>query len=274
MMRISMRSMESLYSNKSSSFSALHRRKAAAARQPAIVIAAPSNDVRHRVMSARILRYKQLQNQLEVAHHQIAELTKDNRLLRALQKRQDSALSKYENTNAELPKLLHSHAEEIRTYQTKCRNLQNQNKELMNKLKQKDAHILTITDQNKHLIQLNKDKHLEERERLSDRVRDLEARLIEKDNDTKLLARRLQLESKNFKGQLQQEVLKQREIASKLERAHHEIQRLNSVLEIYEKRTPSMLLKNSNFLLKQAKPTSGRFHNGSPVKATYSVSVC
>lgn len=66
-----MRSMESLYSNKSSNFSALHRRKVAAARQPAIIIAS-SNDVRHRVMSARVLRFKQLQNQLEVAHHQIA----------------------------------------------------------------------------------------------------------------------------------------------------------------------------------------------------------
>lgn len=66
-----MRNMESLYSSKSSNFSALHRRKAAAARQPAIVIAS-SSDVRHRVMSARMLRFKQLQNQLEVAHHQIA----------------------------------------------------------------------------------------------------------------------------------------------------------------------------------------------------------
>ncbi|XP_062544506.1 lebercilin isoform X2 [Armigeres subalbatus] len=269
-MRISMRSMESLYSNKSSNFSALHRRKAAAARQPAIVIAS-SSDVRHRVMSARMLRFKQLQNQLEVAHHQIAELTKDNRLLRALQKRQDSALSKYENSNAELPKLLHSHAEEIRTHQTKYRNLLNQNKELLNKLKQKDAHILTISDQNKHLIQLNKDKHLEERERLAERVRDLEARLIEKDNDNKLLVRRLQLESKNFKGQLQQEVLKQREFAQKMERAHHEIQRLNSVIEIYEKRTPSTLLKNS-YLMKPPKPTSGtiiRLPNGSPVKPSF-----
>ncbi|XP_038121283.1 lebercilin isoform X3 [Culex quinquefasciatus] len=267
---ISMRSMESLYSNKSSNFSALHRRKAIAARQPAIVIS--SNDVRHRVMSARVLRFKQLQNQLEAAHQTIAELTKDNRLLRALQKRQDSALSKYENSNAELPKLLHSHAEEIRTHQMKARNLLNQNKELINKLKQKDAHILTITDQNKHLIQLNKDKHLEERERLAERVRDLETRLIEKDNDTKLLARRLQLETKNFKAQLQQEVLKQREIAQKLERAHHEIQRLNSVIEIYEKRTPSTLLKNSNYLMKPSKPTSGqlaRLPNGSPVRPAF-----
>lgn len=79
-------------------------------------------------------------------------------------------------------------------------------------------------------------RHLEDRERLAERVRDLEARLFEKDNDNKLLVRRLQLESKNFKGQLQQEVLKQREIAQKLERAHHEIQRLSSVIEVSQMR--------------------------------------
>uniref|UniRef100_A0A182Y2Z2 Lebercilin domain-containing protein n=1 Tax=Anopheles stephensi TaxID=30069 RepID=A0A182Y2Z2_ANOST len=272
--------MESLYSN-SSKFSALHRRKAAA-RQPAIVIASNS-DVRHRVMSARMLRLKQMQNQLEAANMVIAELTKDNRLLKSVQKRQDSALSKYVNSNAELPKLLNSHAEEIRTWQTKYRNLQNQNRELNGKLKAKDAHILTITDQNKHLVQLNKDKHLEERERLADRVRYLENRLMEKDNDAKLLARRLQLETKNFKAQLQQEVLKQREMAQKLERAHHEINRLNSVIEIYEKRTPSTLLKNSSFLMKTTpKPSSAqqqqqqqqqqqivRFSNGTTHKSPF-----
>uniref|UniRef100_A0A182K1Y4 Lebercilin domain-containing protein n=1 Tax=Anopheles christyi TaxID=43041 RepID=A0A182K1Y4_9DIPT len=250
-----MQSMESLYSN-SSKFSALHRRKVAA-RQPGMVLASDS-DVRHRVMSARVLRLKQLQNQLEAANMVIAELTKDNRVLKSVQKRQDSALSKYVNSNAELPKLLNSHAEEIRTWQTKYRNLQNQNKELVSKLKAKDAHILTITDQNKHLVQLNKDKHLEERERLADRVRYLENRLMEKDNDAKLLSRRIQLDSKNFKAQLQQELLKQRELAQKLERTQHEVNRLSSVIEIYEKRTPSTLLKNSNFLMKTSKPSSGQ----------------
>uniref|UniRef100_A0A182R138 Lebercilin domain-containing protein n=1 Tax=Anopheles farauti TaxID=69004 RepID=A0A182R138_9DIPT len=254
----SMQSMESLYSN-NSKFSALHRRKAA--RQPAIVLTSNS-DVRHRVMSARMLRLKQLQNQLEVANLHIAELTKDNRLLKALQKRQDSALSKYENSNAELPKLLHSHAEEIRTWQTKYRNLQNQNKELNSKLKAKDAHILTITDQNRHLVQLNKDKHLEERERLADRVRYLENRLMENDRDAKLLARRLQLETKNFKAQLQQEALKQREMAQKLERTHHEINRLNSVIENFSEPSP---VTNLDMSPKVSSVHDGEGDNKSPV---------
>lgn len=87
------------------------------------------------------------------------ELTNENRLLRTLHKRQDSALAKYESSNAELPQLLNSHAEEIRMWQIKYKNLQNQNRDLANKLKQKDAAYLALSDQNKHLVQLNKDRY-------------------------------------------------------------------------------------------------------------------
>lgn len=110
--------------------------------------------------------------------------------------------------------------------------MKQENKELSEKVKQKDAILLALSDQNKHLMQLNKDRNLEERERLTERVKDLEQRLIDKDNDAKLLARRLQLELKGFKTQLQQESQKYRECYGKLERAHAEIARLNNLLEV------------------------------------------
>ncbi|XP_063698062.1 lebercilin-like protein [Culicoides brevitarsis] len=221
----------SIYSSTSStklSTSVLNRRKVG---NRAASIIAGSNDVRQRVISAKMLRVKQLQNQLNDARQHIAELTTENRLLKAIHKRQDSALSKYERSNADLPQLLNSHAEELRVWQTKVRTMKAQNKELTEKIKQKDAILLSISDQNKHLMQLNKDRNLEERERLTERVKDLEQRLIEKDTDAKLLARRLQLELKGFKTQLQQENQKYRECYGKLERAHAEIARLNNLFE-------------------------------------------
>lgn len=120
----------------------------------------------------------------------------------------------------------------MRVWQTKARTMKQHNKELTEKVKQKDAILLNLSDQNKHLMQLNKDRNLEERERLTERVKDLEQRLIDKDNDAKLLARRLQLELKGFKTQLQQENQKYRECYGKLERAHAEIARLNHLLEV------------------------------------------
>lgn len=145
------------------------------------------------------------------------ELTAENRLLKSLHKRQDSALTKYESSSAELPRLLNSHSEEIRVWQTRCRNLQRQNKEILGKIKQKDTIILTLTDQNKHLLQLNRDKNLEEREKLAERVKDLEMRLLDKDNDMKLLGRRLQLESKAYKTNLNMEQQKYRDLLSKIQ---------------------------------------------------------
>lgn len=110
----------------------------------------------------------------------------------------------------------------------------------MGKIKQKDTIILTTTDQNKHLLQLNKDKNLEEREKLADRVRDLEQRLLDKDHDMKLLARRLQLESKAFKSNLHMEQQKYRDLVSKIELSDFMMQRT----EIGDKKTNKPLRQN------------------------------
>lgn len=102
-------------------------------------------------------------------------------------------------------------------WQTRCRNLQRQNKELQTKLKQKETILLTISDQNKQLLQLNKDKNLQERAGLQERVRILEQRCMDKENEIKMLARRLQLESKAFKSNLTLEQQKYRDLITKIE---------------------------------------------------------
>ncbi|EDW33087.1 GL16066 [Drosophila persimilis] len=190
-------------------------------RQPSMV--ANNSEIHQRVMSARNLRAKTFQNQLADAHTEIANLAHENRMLRTLHKRQTSALNKYESNNAELPQLLHSHAEELRVWQTKHRNLQANNKDLEQKLKQKEALILTLSDQNKHYSQLNKDRNLDERQKLQEKVRFLEQRIEEKDNDIKLMARKVQLESKNFRQQLLNEQKKSKELMLKLEKSRLEI---------------------------------------------------
>lgn len=128
----------------------------------------------------------------------------------------------------------------------------------MIKIKQKDTIILTISDQNKHLLQLNKDKNLEERERLAERVRDMEQRLLDKDIDMKMLARRMQLESKSFKTNLNIEQQKYRDLLSKLEAAHFELNRT----EMSEKRGSRRLKSPSNKIKGCKSATSITYDNG------------
>uniref|UniRef100_A0A0K8UNL7 Lebercilin n=2 Tax=Bactrocera latifrons TaxID=174628 RepID=A0A0K8UNL7_BACLA len=242
---VSTKSCESLYSNTSSSKGSsnnLFRRKNALSHQGAgasmgrhATLIPATTEVRQRVLSARRLRMKTFQNQLVDAQQTIADLAHENRILRTLHKRQDSALAKYESTNAELPKLLHSHAEELRVWQAKYRNLQQLNKELEHKLKTKESIILTLSDQNKYYSQLNKDRNLEERQRLSEKLEKLETRLQEKDSDMKLLARRVQIETKNFKQQLLAEQKRTKEALLKLEKARLELSGYRKLDELGEK---------------------------------------
>lgn len=237
--RKSAKSTESIYSSSSSKYSAsaLYRRRS---QVPSVQRCngfmngnnSNNNDVRQRVLSARRLRMKTLQNQLADAQQHISELAHENRILRTVHKRQDQALKKYESTNAELPQLLHSHAEEIRIWQSKYKSLQQQNKELTFKLKQRDAQILAYSDQNKYLSQLNKDKNLEDRQKLTDQVQKMEIKLQEKDNEMKLLARKLQLETKSFKIQVQMEHKRYKDAMAKLEKAKNELAVFNKLDEL------------------------------------------
>lgn len=79
-------------------------------------------------------------------------------MLQTIQRRQETSLTKYESSNADLPQLLQSHAEEVRIWEGKYRGLHAQNRELAHKIKQKDMQLIQLTDQNKHLTQLNMDR--------------------------------------------------------------------------------------------------------------------
>lgn len=66
-------------------------------------------------------------------------------------------------------------------------------------------------------------RNLEERQRLSEKLEKLETRLQEKDSDMKLLARRVQIETKNFKQQLLAEQKRTKDALLKLEKARLEL---------------------------------------------------
>lgn len=117
-----------------------------------------NSEVVQRVQSARMQRIKGLQNQLSEALQHITTLTSENRLLKTIHKRQDNALAKYEGSTAELPRLLSSHAEELRICRIRCRELALKGHEMAKQIKQKDEKIAELTDANKRLTDLDKDK--------------------------------------------------------------------------------------------------------------------
>ncbi|XP_063983404.1 lebercilin isoform X2 [Diachasmimorpha longicaudata] len=194
------------------------------------------NPVGQRIISAKTLRVKELQNQLTDAHYHLNELANENRLLKALQKRQDSALKRYEGANAELPRIINSHHEELKVLQTKYKRLRSQHKQACDLMKEKDNEIHTLQTQNKHLLQLSKDRHLGEREKLQVQVSDLNHRIEQQQETIQNLNRKLSLESKSLKHQLHVEAAKHKETQKQLSEALDKLKNLEELLDNREKR--------------------------------------
>ncbi|XP_024868905.1 lebercilin-like protein [Temnothorax curvispinosus] len=189
-----------------------------------------------RVMSAKMLRFKQLQNQLADAHYHLNELANENRLLKALQKRQDSALRRYEGANAELPRLINSHHEELRVLQTKYKKLKELHKDTCNLLKEKENELYSANSQNKHLLQLSKDRNLEEREKLQLQLSDMNYKMQQQQETIQLLHRKLALETKSLKHQLHVEISKHKETQKNLQETIEKLKSLECLLDNREKR--------------------------------------
>ncbi|XP_043667755.1 uncharacterized protein MAL8P1.12-like isoform X2 [Vespula pensylvanica] len=191
---------------------------------------ANKNTLAQRVVSAKMLRIKQLQNQLADAHYHLNELANENRLLRALQKRQDSALRRYEGTTAELPKIINSHHEELRILQIKHKKLKALHKNTSDLLKEKENELYSLQTQNKHLLQLSKDRNLVEREKLQMQVSELNNEITRQQGNIQLLERKLALESKSLKHQLFVEISKHKQTQKNLQEALEKVKELEHLI--------------------------------------------
>ncbi|XP_076661842.1 uncharacterized protein LOC143365498 isoform X2 [Halictus rubicundus] len=164
------------------------------------------------------------------------ELANENRLLKSLQKRQDSALKRYEGTNAELPRIINSHQEELRILQIKYKKLKALHKETCHLLKEKENELQQLQTQNKHLLQLSKDRNLGEREKLQSQIYDLNYRIQQQQNTIQTLHRKLSLESKSLKQQLYTEISKRKATQKDLEETTQKLKSLEHLLDSRERK--------------------------------------
>ncbi|KAK3926657.1 Lebercilin-like protein [Frankliniella fusca] len=190
-----------------------------------------------RVMSAKLLRFKQLQNQLSEAHLQLNELCTENRLLRSLQKRQDLALDRYEGTQAQLPQLVRSHQEEVRVLRTKYKTLKQQFRSVTHTLKEREMELQNLKEQHAHLLKLSKDRCLGEREALTNQITELKMTVENQASTIQMLNRKVLLETKNLKFQLQQEMQKHKTTQSELEQTFVKMEQLQMQLDHVKERS-------------------------------------
>ncbi|KAJ8680880.1 hypothetical protein QAD02_016667 [Eretmocerus hayati] len=165
------------------------------------------------------------------------ELSNENKLLKAIQKRQDLALKRYEGTDAELPRIINSHHEDFRVLQAQHKKLRAQYCETCSILKAKEKELLTLQKQNKKLVELSRNRHLGEREKLQTEVLDLKHRITQQDEVIQNLRRKLESESKYLKHQLKIEIMKHKETQKQLLDTQTKQKNLERVIELNQKKS-------------------------------------
>ncbi|XP_066995017.2 putative leucine-rich repeat-containing protein DDB_G0290503 isoform X2 [Anabrus simplex] len=210
-----------------------------------------------KIMSARMLRVKQLQNELSEAQLQLSELAAENRALRTLQKRQEVLLKRYESKQAALPQIMHSYEEEVRILSSRLKQARAQIRTLEERLRTRDNELSSLKDKCHHLEELSQSKHLRQREQLQQRLELLQDQLHEKEKTVQLLTRKVMLEGKNYKHQLAVEATRHRTVRNELANALEKISELEIQLKKKDKFLASSLPRPVSLLSLQT-PTRFR----------------
>ncbi|PNF29035.1 hypothetical protein B7P43_G14195 [Cryptotermes secundus] len=193
------------------------------------------NGYSQKILSAKLLRIKQLQNELTDAQFQLNELATENRLLKTLQKRQALALSKYEGAKAVLPQLIRSHNEEVRVLRANIKHLKSQGCEKDHRIKELDAHLQNLRDRHHDLLKLSRERHLGDREQLTKQVEELQEIIRDQDTRIQTLNRKVMLETKNFKYELSTEMARHKKTKRDLTEALDKISKLEILVKTKEK---------------------------------------
>ncbi|XP_026461236.1 lebercilin-like protein [Ctenocephalides felis] len=192
-------------------------------------------DVTEKIFMDQKLKIKMLHNKLGAAQIHINELTNENRLLKQLQSKQDTVLSRLENCKSKLPQLLRNQDEDMRSCQNKYHHMRKELRGVAHKLKQTEKKLCSLQEAYVRLQILSEDRNLPERQQLMEENMKLQDDIAKQRDANVQLEKSMQLLSKNSKVQMMNENSKHKETKKALEIAENEVARLLQVLESRDK---------------------------------------
>ncbi|KAB0355553.1 hypothetical protein FD755_021494 [Muntiacus reevesi] len=133
--------------------------------------------VTKRVLSVRLLKINELQNEVTELQVKLAELLKENKALKRLQYRQEKALNKFEDTENEISQLIARHNNEITALKDRLRKSQEKERATEKRVKETEGELLRTKVSLQKLKKISEAKHLPERDDLAKKLSATELKL-------------------------------------------------------------------------------------------------
>uniref|UniRef100_A0A4X2K204 Lebercilin LCA5 n=2 Tax=Vombatus ursinus TaxID=29139 RepID=A0A4X2K204_VOMUR len=203
-----------------------------------------------RVLSARLLKINELQNEVTELQFKLDELLKENKALKRLQYRQEKALNKFEDTENEISQLIVRHNNEIKALKERLRKSQEKERATDKKVKDTECELHRTKCSLKKLKMLSEAKHLPEREDLAKKLVLAENKLDDTEKKIKELSKNLELNTSSYQRQLHAEKKKSHDAQNENKVLQKELQQLCQKLREKER---ELDVKNiySNRILKK-----------------------
>ncbi|XP_067558828.1 lebercilin isoform X2 [Pseudorca crassidens] len=204
--------------------------------------------VTKRVLSARLLKINELQNEVTELQVKLAELLKENKALKRLQYRQEKALNKFEDTENEISQLIARHNNEITALKERLRKSREKERATEKRVKDTEGELFRTKLSLQKLKKISEARHLPERDDLAKKLVSAELKLDDTERRIKELSRNLELSTNSFQRQLLAERKRAYEahdenkiLQNELQQLHHKLKEKERELDlknIYSNRLP------------------------------------
>ncbi|XP_073935723.1 lebercilin isoform X2 [Castor canadensis] len=158
--------------------------------------------VTKRVLSARLLKINELQNEVSELQIKLAELLKENKALKRLQYRQEKALNKFEDAENEISQLILRHNNEITALKERLRKSQERERATEKRVKDTEGELFRTKFSLQKLKKISEARHLPERDDLAKKLVSAELKLDDTERRIKELSKNLELSTNSFQRQL------------------------------------------------------------------------
>ncbi|KAJ8355745.1 hypothetical protein SKAU_G00185390 [Synaphobranchus kaupii] len=191
--------------------------------------------VTKRVLSARLLKINEQRNELSEAQLRLGQLQRENKALRQLQRRQERALGRFDDTESEIAQLISRHGNETHALRERLRRTQERERAADRRLRDVDEELRRAKAALQKLRKLADDRQLGEREELARKLAHAQDRLQEDDRRIKELERNMELSSGSFQRQLASERKKTHEVQEEVRNLREELDRVTHKLKEKER---------------------------------------
>uniref|UniRef100_A0A8C6QX41 Lebercilin domain-containing protein n=1 Tax=Nannospalax galili TaxID=1026970 RepID=A0A8C6QX41_NANGA len=191
--------------------------------------------VTKRVLSARLLKINELQNEVSELQVKLAELLKENKALKSLQYRQEKALNKFEDAESEISQLIFRHNNEITALKERLRKSQEKERATEKRVKDTEGELFRTRFSLQKLKKISEARHLPERDDLAKKLVSAELKLDDTERKIKELSKNLELSTNSFQRQLLAERKRAFEACDENKVLQEELQRLYHKLKEKER---------------------------------------